>query len=89
LTGSLGQVDEKALQCVRLLIPHVQRAVLVGKAGDPPRIAAEVQKAGLSPLTFPELIAKQFRLTPTELAVMFTAPCLITGFAQILRIPAH
>ncbi len=72
LTGSLGQVDEKALQRVRLLIPHVQRAVLVGKAGDPPRIAAEVQKAGLSPLTFPELIARQFRLTPTELAVMFT-----------------
>jgi DNA-binding CsgD family transcriptional regulator len=71
LTGSLGRVEEKTFQRVRLLIPHVQRAVFVGKTVDPPRIAAENRKAELSPLTFPELIARQFRLTPAELAIMF------------------
>jgi DNA-binding CsgD family transcriptional regulator len=70
LTGSLGPVDEQTLRRMRLLIPHVQRAVLVGKTTDLPRMAAENQKAALSPWTFPELIARQFRLTPTELAVM-------------------
>jgi DNA-binding CsgD family transcriptional regulator len=74
LTGSLGRVEEKSLERVRLLIPHLQRAVFVGKAADPPRMAAANRNAALSPLTFPELIAKQFRLTPTELAVMF---CMI------------
>jgi DNA-binding CsgD family transcriptional regulator len=71
LTGSLGQVEEQTMRRVRLLIPHVQRAVFVGKTADPPRMAAENKKAALSVLTFPELIARQFRLTPTELAIMF------------------
>jgi DNA-binding CsgD family transcriptional regulator len=74
LTGSLGRVEEKSLERVRLLIPHIQRAVFVGKTVDPPRMAAENGKAALSPLTFPELIARQFCLTPTELAVLF---CMI------------
>jgi DNA-binding CsgD family transcriptional regulator len=72
LPGGLGQVEEKSLQRVRLLIPHVQRAVLIGKVIDPAKAADEVHKATLSPSTFPELIAKQFGLTPTELGVMFS-----------------
>lgn len=71
LTGSLGQGDEKKLQRVRLLIPHIQRAVLIGKVVDPPKATDEIRKATLSPSTLPELTAKHFRLTPTELGVMF------------------
>lgn len=71
LTGSLGRVAEERLQRVRLLVPHVQRAVLRSKATDPPKTTAEMQKAAPDASSFPELIARQFRLTPAELAVMF------------------
>jgi DNA-binding CsgD family transcriptional regulator len=74
LTGGLGSVEEERLERVRLLVPHVQHAVRAGRTIDPPRTAAENQKAALKRLTFPELIARQFRLTPTELAVVF---CMI------------
>ena len=72
LTGNLGRVEHSSVERVRLLVPHIQRAVLTGKAIDLPRMSAEIHKATLSPSTFPELIAKQFRLTPAELGVMFS-----------------
>jgi DNA-binding NarL/FixJ family response regulator len=71
LTGALGEIEEKALERVRLLIPHVQRAACAGRPVDPPRVAAESRKTVPNPLTFPELVARHFRLTPTELAVLF------------------
>jgi DNA-binding CsgD family transcriptional regulator len=71
LSGNLGAVEEKRLKRVRLLVPHVQRAVFIGKAIDLAKATAEIQKAALGPSTFPELIAQHFRLTPTELAVLF------------------
>lgn len=74
LTGSLGQVNEETLERVRVLIPHIQRAVLIAKVIHLPKAIKEIHKADLSPSTLPELIAKHFRLTPTELGVMF---CII------------
>jgi DNA-binding CsgD family transcriptional regulator len=71
VTGALGQVEEKIRERVRLLSPHVQRAVCAGEPGQPPRMAARTTQAALNSLTFPELIARQFRLMPTELAVLF------------------
>lgn len=41
-TVALGQIDEKALNRVRLLVPHIQRAVLIGKAIDLQKATAEM-----------------------------------------------
>jgi DNA-binding CsgD family transcriptional regulator len=86
LTGGLGQVEEKRSERVRLLVPHVQRAVSEGQAFDPSRMDAENRKAAATSLTFPELITRQFRLTPTELAVMFYLIELgdVPGVAKVL-----
>jgi DNA-binding CsgD family transcriptional regulator len=70
LSGGLGPVEEKRLERVRLLIPHVRHAIFIGRAIDRPKAMAETQKATLGPSTFPELLAKRFRLTPTELTVL-------------------
>lgn len=90
LTGSPGRVEEQTRQRVRVLIPHVQRAVSAGKPVDARRMAAENRKAASSPLTFPELIARQFRLTPTELAIMVYMIELgdVLDAAQVLGLPA-
>jgi len=87
VTGSLGQVEDETFERARLLVPHIQRAV--GRTVDQPHLAAEHQKTASAALTFPELIARQFRLTPAELAVMF---CMIehgdaTEAANILGLP--
>jgi hypothetical protein len=42
LPGALGLTDEKKLERVRLLVPHVQRAVLIGKAIDLQKATAEM-----------------------------------------------
>lgn len=72
LAGGLGRVEDNRVERVRLLVPHLRRAVLAGRAIDVPRMTAEIQKATLSPSTFPESVAGQFRLTPAELGVMFS-----------------
>jgi DNA-binding CsgD family transcriptional regulator len=90
LTGGLGRVEDNRAERVRLLVPHIQRAVRAAKAVDLPRMAAETQKATVNPSTFPELVAEQFRLTPAEVGVMFSVIDAgnVTEAASILGLSA-
>jgi DNA-binding CsgD family transcriptional regulator len=62
LSRNPAPLDEKRLERIRLLVPHLQRAVGEGSE----------DRNALSALTFSELIARQYHLTPAELAVMFS-----------------